>query len=244
MVPTRVVVVLFLVGIVGCAASARGGSAGATVRPWASGSVDQPPVREGLQSWASQLVFAISPEVVNCSSCPSSSEPTTSPAAPPWLGQRSLAASFPCDITAADKWCAYSIPLRAATTLGRGNGQVAFSYAIKQQSFIIANVSLVSCASAGVTDPSTLAAAFYYPERDDPTAAWRTEAQARINTTRTTRLSIPVVDINGRPVKGALVNVYQQRHRFGFGSALRASLLSSNPTYADKVKEHFDGAGE
>jgi hypothetical protein len=80
-------VVLFLVGIVDCAASARGGSvrcttsllspaasphptssAGATVRPWASGSeagwlVDQPPVREGLQSWASQLLFDISAEV-------------------------------------------------------------------------------------------------------------------------------------------------------------------------------------
>jgi hypothetical protein len=83
-----------------------------------------------------------------------------------------------------------------------------------------------------VTDPSTLAAAFYYPGRDDLTASWRTEAQARINATRTTRLSIPMVDINGRPVKGALINVYQQHHQFGFRSALRASLLLSNPTYA------------
>jgi hypothetical protein len=116
--------------------------------------------------------------------------------------------------------------------LGSGNGQAVFQYAVKKQSFIIANVSLTTCADIGVTDPTQLATSFYYPGRGDPNASWRTAAQARINATRKTTLSIPVVDVNGRAVKGALINVYQQRHRFGFGSAISASVLSSTPAYA------------
>jgi endo-1,4-beta-xylanase len=57
-------------------------------------------------------------------------------------------------------------------------------------------------------------------------APWRKDAAARIAKHRQGKLTIRVVDAEGKPVQGAKVKVAMQRHLFGFGSAVDVGLLS------------------
>lgn len=56
-------------------------------------------------------------------------------------------------------------------------------------------------------------------------AAWRAEAEARIDALRKADIAIVVVDEAGRPLADVPVEVSMTRHRFGFGSAVVAKRL-------------------
>lgn len=75
-------------------------------------------------------------------------------------------------------------------------------------------------------------------------APWRAEAAARIEAHRMADLRVRVVDAAGNALPGASVSVLQQRHEFGFGSAVQARLLGDNPqanaTYQAKAAELFN----
>ena len=58
-------------------------------------------------------------------------------------------------------------------------------------------------------------------------AAWRKEAQERIEKIRKGDLVIEVVDADGKPVKDASVKLDMQRHAFQFGTAVDASILGA-----------------
>jgi endo-1,4-beta-xylanase len=57
-------------------------------------------------------------------------------------------------------------------------------------------------------------------------ASWREAAAKRIETLRRGRLSVGVVDGEGRAVAGVRVKVAMKRHLFGFGSAVDVEMLS------------------
>jgi endo-1,4-beta-xylanase len=70
-------------------------------------------------------------------------------------------------------------------------------------------------------------------------APWRKEADQRIATHRQGKLTIRVIDADGKPVEGAKVRVEMKRHQFGFGSAVDVSTLSGLGTtfsQEDQVK--------
>lgn len=77
-------------------------------------------------------------------------------------------------------------------------------------------------------------------------APWRAEAATRIEANRKADLQVNVVDAVGNPLPGAMVSVTQQRHEFGFGSAVQARLLGenqqANSTYQAKAAELFNVA--
>lgn len=76
-----------------------------------------------------------------------------------------------------------------------------------------------------------------------PDAPWRTEAETRIDQIRKADLQINVKLADGRAAPGAQVNVAQQEHEFGFGTAVAVRLLDgpqANTTYQNKLKEHFN----
>lgn len=78
------------------------------------------------------------------------------------------------------------------------------------------------------------------------TAAWRAEAQTRIDQNRKADLDIVFTRANGDPISGADVRIVQQEHAFGFGSAVGASELTKNSSndviYRQKVEELFNTA--
>jgi endo-1,4-beta-xylanase len=60
----------------------------------------------------------------------------------------------------------------------------------------------------------------------EPNAPWRAAAAARIAQHRQAGLTVEVRDQDGFPVPGAIVNVRQTRHEFGFGSAVNGARLT------------------
>jgi hypothetical protein len=74
-------------------------------------------------------------------------------------------------------------------------------------------------------------------------AAWRTEADARIESIRKGDLTVQVRDEAGNAVPGAEVSVAMKKHAFGFGSAVTADLITgTNATYKQKFLKNFNKA--
>ncbi len=85
-----------------------------------------------------------------------------------------------------------------------------------------------------------------YAGRDNG-AAWRTEAQNRINDIRKGDFVIQVKDANGLPVVDADISVEQLQHAFQFGSAVALWRLVSQTTedkiYQQKFLDLFNAGG-
>ena len=64
-----------------------------------------------------------------------------------------------------------------------------------------------------------------YPGRE-PNAAWRSQANARINQHRKSDLTVRVIKPNGQPVRNARVHVSQIKHDFKFGSYIGHDFLN------------------
>jgi GH35 family endo-1,4-beta-xylanase len=70
------------------------------------------------------------------------------------------------------------------------------------------------------------------------TAAWRTDADNRINGSRMANLTVNVRDAAGNAINGAVVSVRQTKHSFKFGTAVNAygNLLDQSGTNPDAAK--------
>ena len=81
----------------------------------------------------------------------------------------------------------------------------------------------------------------------EPDAAWRAEAERRIERHRKADLTVRVVDAAGRPVPGAKVHVEQRRHAFGFGTAATAKGLAADTPedrrYREIIEQNFNKVG-
>ncbi|MEM1026826.1 MAG: endo-1,4-beta-xylanase [Planctomycetota bacterium] len=78
-----------------------------------------------------------------------------------------------------------------------------------------------------------------------PDAAWRAEADQRIDQLRKANLTVELTRPDGTPIDNAQVRVVQQEHEFRFGSAVVGNKLAGNPTgsdatYRQKVLELFN----
>lgn len=77
-------------------------------------------------------------------------------------------------------------------------------------------------------------------------AAWRAEAQQRIERHRKMSLAVRVVDEEGHPIEGAQVHVAMQRHAFGFGTAVQARRIvetsADSERYRQVLLNHFNMA--
>ncbi len=79
------------------------------------------------------------------------------------------------------------------------------------------------------------------------TDAWRSDADARIAQNRMGDLTVHVVDANGNPIDGAVVQLKQKRQAFRFGTAINgySNLLATNGTaealkYQSEIKRLFN----
>ncbi|MEE2681995.1 MAG: endo-1,4-beta-xylanase [Planctomycetota bacterium] len=70
---------------------------------------------------------------------------------------------------------------------------------------------------------------------------WESAANDRIRELRTRSVRVEVVDQDGCPVPGALVESVQERRSFGFGTAINRNHMS-NTTYTEFVAENFEWA--
>lgn len=78
----------------------------------------------------------------------------------------------------------------------------------------------------------------------DVNAAWRTEADQRIDQIRKGNMTITVKDEQGNVVPDATVNVKMKKHAFSFGTAISSPLVNGTDTnslkYKQILKENFN----
>ncbi len=136
----------------------------------------------------------------------------------------SLLAGAPVDT---GSWQRYAIPFRATIDYPSGAGSFQLRYGAARQAFEVGGITVESYGQVADIPPALAATfAFYYPDRGNPTAAWRTSALAAIEATRKTDLIVRVVDAAGRPVPAANVIVTMSASAFHWGSAVSANAVT------------------
>jgi GH35 family endo-1,4-beta-xylanase len=146
------------------------------------------------------------------------------------------------DVAIPREWKRVDVPFRAVRDSGAGEAQVCLRMGYGPQSFEVGGVSVVNYGtSVALTDLPRTKSEYAGME---PNAAWRRDAQARIEKIRKGDLTVRVVDAAGKPVKGATVAVRMKRHAFPFGSAVAAEqLLAQGPDgekYRAFIKDNFN----
>ncbi|WP_238163209.1 endo-1,4-beta-xylanase [Kribbella capetownensis] len=125
-------------------------------------------------------------------------------------------------------WQKFEFPFRAAVTYTAGTTTAAHLnlwLGYGAQKFQIAGVSVQDW---GQGTPAGYPQATY--EGRDANAAWRAEANARIDQYRKGNLAVSVVDPTGHPISGATVSAVQQTSAFKFGAASDGARLIGDPS--------------
>lgn len=132
--------------------------------------------------------------------------------------------------------------------LAAGEAQVCLSLGFQKQTIEIAGLEVLKL-KAG-TDISKLPKTRLEYPGSEPDAAWRSEADERIEKYRKQNLAIKVVDEEGRVVPGAKVHIAQQMHDFKFGTAIDAATMKLHipedpwgSKYREMVFKLFNSAG-
>lgn len=133
-------------------------------------------------------------------------------------------------------WQKFTFPFRLAETYAAGEAHVNFWLGYGAQTFQVAGVSVTDW---GQGDPAGFPKVTYAGRESG--AAWRTAANQRIDQYRKGNLKVHVVDAAGNPVSGAAVRVDQQKHIFGFGTAVDAATMTQNTADGQKYRQVVTG---
>lgn len=145
--------------------------------------------------------------------------------------------SFITQIGSVEEWKTFNIPFVAHKNMEAGEAQIGLAFGSLAQHIELTGVEILNFGnSLRVEDlPETR---FSYAGREAD-AAWRKKALQRIEEIRTSPLSVKVVDANGKPVKGAKVEVALQQSDFIWGTAVNEILLAKDDTASQIYKKHL-----
>jgi GH35 family endo-1,4-beta-xylanase len=143
---------------------------------------------------------------------------------------------------ASRQWVEHFVPFRAAEDYGPGEAVVNIRLGYDRQTIEIAGLSVVNFADEVRYEDLPRTTLTYAGRASD--AAWRREAEARIEKHRKQDLRIRVVDETGEAIERAAVEFVQMRHAFGFGTAVDAHHLLTDTAdgerYRETVAKHFN----
>ena len=154
--------------------------------------------------------------------------------------QGSFNKSFITQIGTVEDWKTFNIPFVAHKDMKAGEAQIGLAFGSLAQHLEITGIEILNFGnSVRVEDLPETRFSYAGP-------AWREEALRRIEEIRTSPLTVRVVDAEGKPVKGAKVEVSLQQSEFIWGTAVKESLLAKNDvesqTYKKHLKEFFNTA--
>ncbi|MFJ9033100.1 endo-1,4-beta-xylanase [Streptomyces sp. NPDC102274] len=129
-------------------------------------------------------------------------------------------------------WQKFTFPFRIAEDYAAGEAHVNFWLGYGAQTLQVAGVSVRDW---GPGDPAGFPKVTY--EGREAGAAWRSDADRRIDEYRKGDLKVKVVDENGDPVPGATVKADMQQHAFKFGTAVDAAQMMSGTTDGQKYRQ-------
>ncbi|MEM8782328.1 MAG: endo-1,4-beta-xylanase [Planctomycetota bacterium] len=138
-------------------------------------------------------------------------------------------------------WKRFDFPFIAERDYAPGEGKLSFQLGYDAQVMELGGLRLQNF-GPGFDLTALPHTKLTYPGRETD-AAWRAEAQQRIEELRMADLTVTVTDGEGRPVPDAKVHVQMRRHAFRFGSAVVAETLAgprADAKYARLVEDHFN----
>lgn len=144
---------------------------------------------------------------------------------------KSTAFRFECGKT----WSKYYVPFLSAMDYGEDDIALHFQAGSAKQAMEIGGLKVVSYGN-GVALGDLPYTPLSYKGRS-PDAPWRKEAADSIEKERKAQLTIVVRSISGRLLPWTEVRVRQQRHAYGFGSAVAASPLLDTGGEADMYRD-------
>jgi endo-1,4-beta-xylanase len=139
----------------------------------------------------------------------------------------------------ASAWQQWMIPFEAVMSLAAGKARYQINMGVMAQTIQIGGLALLNFGKAVTLDQ--LPRSRYDQDYDgrEPGAAWRAEAEARIDRYRRAPLRVRVINRNGQPIRGAAVRFEMLRHEFGFGTAVAYGPLTGfsedDLTYQEKL---------
>ena len=151
---------------------------------------------------------------------------------------KSVSLGIPVDST---EWRQFQVPFKSVDVYAPGQAHLVFQFGLGPQKFEIGGLTLTNYgANVQLNQFQTITD---YPGVGVANAAWRTEANNRINQIRKGELKVTVLDRNGNPLSGAAIYVQQLNHAYKFGSAITAQMLTQNSAdaeiYRSRVSSHF-----
>lgn len=152
--------------------------------------------------------------------------------------------SFITQIGTVEEWKTFNIPFVAHKDMAAGEAQVGLAFGSLAQHVEMTGIEILNFGQTFRKEdlPETH---FSYQGREAG-AAWREEALQRIEEIRTAPLRVKVVDADGKPVKGAKVEVALQQSDFVWGTSINEELVAKDDeesnTYKGILKEFFNTA--
>lgn len=137
------------------------------------------------------------------------------------------------------KWHRYGIPFVAGQDLPSGQWDLQFQFGSLPQTFELGKLTVTDYGPLVKPYPLSITSqfAFYYPGRNTPSAPWRVQALANIETYRKAPLAVKVLDSLGHAVSNATVSVNEVRPNFLWGTVVaHDALLGTWLSASDKAK--------
>lgn len=145
--------------------------------------------------------------------------------------------SFITQIGSVESWKTFFIPFVAHKDMAIGKAQIGLAYGALAQHVEISGIEVLNFGKDICIDelPETR---FSYMGRET-NAQWRKDALKRINEIRTAPLVVKVTDSQGRPVKGADVEVRLKQSDFIWGTAIDEFMLAGTDSNSQIYKKHL-----
>lgn len=141
-------------------------------------------------------------------------------------------------ISIGSEWKQYFASVKSASSWTTSQVRYALFVGYASQTVEFADVKFINYGTTVALKDLPVTEISYSGRASD--AAWRTSAADRINLIRKGKVDIVVKDQQGNILKNADVTVEMVKHKFGFGSAIPASVFLSNSTFRNKVYELFN----
>jgi len=172
----------------------------------------------------------------------------------PWKLERGQIERQTVAVTA-NEWEVFKVAFQASRDYEVGQFQIDLRQSYFREQLLFHELRL---RHLGDTEPTDFISEGKSYAGQEPDAAWRAAADARIREHRMADLKVNVVDEWGEPIKGASVSVKMQEHAYLFGTCVKAARITDaeivardpdfdydtyfkdNVIYREKLKELFN----
>ncbi len=134
-------------------------------------------------------------------------------------------------------WQMWMLPFESEETYSAGTARYQINMGVMAQTIDVGGIVIINYGTDYSVEELPITEYHKNYEGQEPDAAWRTEAQARIEQYRMENLTVTVVDADDDPIEGAVVNINMKKHKFGFGTAVAVSRLIGTDYDADVYRE-------